>query len=217
MKINKRKSKGITLISLVITVIILIILAGISLNVLFGNDGIISRAKLAKDKYTNSANEEEENLKNVESLFSKILVGSDSTVELSMEQLNEYIDQRVNSKLLTLQAQIGEMEDDEPSLKNQIDNLRRKYKAGTVQIDTFAGGTSFSENVTFTTEEFDNNNYIVVASMTGGSVNYWGNIRILISNKRTNGFTINYRADGVATSNTAGPININWIAVEITD
>ena len=40
-----------------------------------------------------------EKLNDLENLFSKILVGSNSTVELSMEQLNEYIDQKVNQKL----------------------------------------------------------------------------------------------------------------------
>lgn len=40
--------KGITLISLVVTIIILIILAGISINLLFGDTGIITKAKNAK-------------------------------------------------------------------------------------------------------------------------------------------------------------------------
>lgn len=42
--INKRKSNGITLIALVVTIVILLILAGISLAELAGN-GIISRAQ----------------------------------------------------------------------------------------------------------------------------------------------------------------------------
>ena len=46
----KRKSSGITLIALVITIIILIILAGISINLVFGKNGIISRSKEAKFK-----------------------------------------------------------------------------------------------------------------------------------------------------------------------
>lgn len=93
------REKGITLVALVITIVILIILAGVSLNFLLRSNGSITRAKYSKDLYTNATNEEEENLKNLENLFSKVLVGSNSTVQLSMEQLNEYIDQRVNQKL----------------------------------------------------------------------------------------------------------------------
>ncbi len=41
----KREMKGITLISLAITVVVLIILAGVSINVVVGDDGIIKKAK----------------------------------------------------------------------------------------------------------------------------------------------------------------------------
>lgn len=43
-----KKNKGITLIALVITIIILIILAGVSVSVLFNQDGIITKAKQAQ-------------------------------------------------------------------------------------------------------------------------------------------------------------------------
>lgn len=46
--------KGITLISLVITIIILIILAGISINLAFGQNGILRFAKEAKEEYKNA-------------------------------------------------------------------------------------------------------------------------------------------------------------------
>lgn len=45
------KNKGITLIALVITIIILIILAGISVATLTGDNGLFSRAKQAKEEY----------------------------------------------------------------------------------------------------------------------------------------------------------------------
>lgn len=40
-----KENKGITLIALVITIIVLIILAGVSIAMLTGNNGIISRCK----------------------------------------------------------------------------------------------------------------------------------------------------------------------------
>ncbi len=45
-----RKEKGITLISLIITIIILLILAGVSIALLTGENGIIKKAELAKQK-----------------------------------------------------------------------------------------------------------------------------------------------------------------------
>ena len=49
-KILKRKEKGITLIALVITIIVLLILAGVSIAMLTGENGIITQAQNAKEK-----------------------------------------------------------------------------------------------------------------------------------------------------------------------
>ena len=43
-----KKQTGITLIALVITIIILIILAGVSINLVVGDNGIITTAKREK-------------------------------------------------------------------------------------------------------------------------------------------------------------------------
>ena len=40
-----KKNKGITLVALVVTIIVLIILAGISISLLFGDNGIITKAQ----------------------------------------------------------------------------------------------------------------------------------------------------------------------------
>ena len=39
------KNKGITLIALIVTIIIMLILAGVSINALIGNNGIITKAR----------------------------------------------------------------------------------------------------------------------------------------------------------------------------
>lgn len=46
----KKNNGGITLIALVVTIIILIILAGVSLNIILGDNGLINKAKGAKEK-----------------------------------------------------------------------------------------------------------------------------------------------------------------------
>ena len=58
MKLEKKfqrtsQARGITLVALVITIIVIIILATVTINMAFGDDGIIKRAEQAKDMYAN--------------------------------------------------------------------------------------------------------------------------------------------------------------------
>ena len=46
----KKNTKGITLIALVITIIVLLILAGVSIAMLTGDNGILTQAQNAKNK-----------------------------------------------------------------------------------------------------------------------------------------------------------------------
>lgn len=57
MNITKNK-KGITLIALVITIVILIILATITINFLFGENGLIQRAEQSREIYTEGEEKE---------------------------------------------------------------------------------------------------------------------------------------------------------------
>ena len=50
MKTKIKQEKGITLIALVVTIVVLLILAGVSLNAIFSENGIIKRAKDAQNK-----------------------------------------------------------------------------------------------------------------------------------------------------------------------
>ena len=59
MKKQNRKEKGITLIALVVTIVVLLILAGVSITLLKGEDGIISKAREARNK-TDQANATEQ-------------------------------------------------------------------------------------------------------------------------------------------------------------
>ena len=65
MKERLKNSKGITLIALIITIIILIILAGISISILTGQDGLINKAKQGTQNYQNAAIEEQAMLNNL--------------------------------------------------------------------------------------------------------------------------------------------------------
>ena len=60
------KQKGVTLIALVITIIVLIILAGVSMNALVGENGIITQAQRAKEETEQGKREEEKALLSLE-------------------------------------------------------------------------------------------------------------------------------------------------------
>ena len=55
---NLKQSRGITIIALVVTIIILLILAGITIGTITGDNGIINKAQSAKEE-TEIANEKE--------------------------------------------------------------------------------------------------------------------------------------------------------------
>ena len=58
MKENKKQTKGITLIALVITIIVLLILAGVSIAMLTGDNGILTQAQRAKEQTEKTSDEE---------------------------------------------------------------------------------------------------------------------------------------------------------------
>ena len=58
IKIEKQKNKGITLIALVITIIVLLILAGVTISTLTGENGILTKATTAKNQTIISQDEE---------------------------------------------------------------------------------------------------------------------------------------------------------------
>ena len=60
--VKNRREKGITLIALVITIVVLIILATISINAVIGQGGIIEKAKEAKNLHDEGQSEEETKL-----------------------------------------------------------------------------------------------------------------------------------------------------------
>ena len=84
-KISTNESKGITLIALVVTIIVLLILSGISISMLTDNNGILSRAMEAKEKTEVSALKERVKL----DIFEKQLIGNG---EITNDDLRAILD-----------------------------------------------------------------------------------------------------------------------------
>ena len=61
-----KQQKGITLVALVITIVVLIILAGVAISLTLSDNGIFTKAKAGRDNYQVAANEERSELANAE-------------------------------------------------------------------------------------------------------------------------------------------------------
>lgn len=79
----KRRDKGITLIALIVTIIILLILAGVTINLVTGQNGIINRAKATKEITTSAQDLEKINM--------CIMASYDESGILNIEQLKANI------------------------------------------------------------------------------------------------------------------------------
>ena len=65
-KIRDKQERGVTLIALVVTIVVLLILAGISINLVLKNNGVISKAKEAKKQYAEAQTNDEKQQKEIE-------------------------------------------------------------------------------------------------------------------------------------------------------
>ena len=86
----KRNISGITLITLVITIIVLLILAGVTIAMLTGENGILAQASKAKERTNKSQKEEESMLNSMSNLIDNYTVsveGFDSEANANKPKL----------------------------------------------------------------------------------------------------------------------------------
>ena len=88
-----KRNNGITLIALVITIIVLLILAGISIAMLTGENGILTRANDAKNKTEEAEQEERNNLNTLNSLIEDFVNETNESEGTDMELLLEQKEQ----------------------------------------------------------------------------------------------------------------------------
>lgn len=90
-QMKRKKERGITLIALVVTIIVLIILAGVSINLLFGNYGVVTKAKEAKNKMEAAQYEEELKMCVLELQADAVTNGTDFSMETIRKNLVEKV------------------------------------------------------------------------------------------------------------------------------
>ncbi len=94
LKNTSLKEKGITLIALVITIVVLIILAGVAINLTLSQNGIFNKATKARDDYQQSATNEQVALNEVTQYIEETTGNGGSetpTIPLSNLKAGEYI------------------------------------------------------------------------------------------------------------------------------
>ena len=79
---NLKSNRAITLVALIITIIVLLILAGVSLSMVLGENGLINKAQSSVDKYQEKATNEQNLLNKVEEYFD-LLNRKEGEIELS--------------------------------------------------------------------------------------------------------------------------------------
>ena len=88
MKEKTRTNKGITLIALVITIIVLLILAGVSIAMLTGENGILTQAQNAKNRTAEAEAQERQDLEDQNALIENLVGGGSSSGE--NDNIKEY-------------------------------------------------------------------------------------------------------------------------------
>ena len=85
-----KEMKGITLVALVVTIVVLLILAGVSINLVLVNNGIIAKAKEAETK---SAEASQNDLKGMNALTEEMnnALGEKPKVDLSKYKIGDYV------------------------------------------------------------------------------------------------------------------------------
>lgn len=160
MHIRKNKEKGITMVTLAVTIIVLIILAGVSIHTLIGDNGIITKARQAKENIELAQVEEQTSLNQLYAgMTNEIEIGTEGEILESFIEFKRKIAQAITEKgiqtsetdssdtmannirnLNTTDATIYEIEDEEG---NKIPVPKGFYYVG----GSLSSGVIISDNV----------------------------------------------------------------------
>ena len=194
MKQKLKQSKGITLISLVVTIIILVILAGVTISLILGNDGIVEKTKEAK-KVTSVATAQE----NLELLKSKILLDKfEITLDDYLKELEKVKEEYQVDDIEKIDNKTAEIIVDGKYKFTVTDegngNLKTDYKgeAGGIELSAISGTYVYPTTGTFE----------VVKNISGGELS------VKSENENIAKATISGTTVTVEPQNVAGTVKI---------
>ena len=211
MKQKLKNEKGITLVALVITIIVLLILAGVTLSMVMGDSGIFGKANQAKEQ-TQLSNAEE--IIKLAVLENKVKSVSGDADALTNEELKTEIGKKLTEQGYTVSGSTVTYYGDKTiDIENYLDKEKTTtYTAYNVGDQVTVGGEKFyvikassesKEKVTLLAEKNIDTTTMVQSDSANtivfSSTNYWKNIE---------GITYPYNLNGVETSVSTDVINI---------
>ena len=197
MKQRFKNEKGITLVALVITIIVLLILAGVTLAMVMGDSGIFGKANSAKEKTQLSNAEETIRLEVLENQV-KSKAGDAS---LTNDQLKEEIAKKLTEQGYTVSGStVTYYEDKTIDIENYLEkdltyNVGDKVMVGGENFYVIKASSASEEKVTLLAEKNIDTTAMAQSDSANtiafSSTNYWGRIE---------GITYPYNLNNTATS-----------------
>ena len=135
---KEKNSKGITLIALVVTIIVLIILATVSINMVFNENGLIKQAEKAKEYQANAVESDQGTLERYANYIngdSDDEVGGDN--EDNIEKIGDFYKGNAGKINITIPEEITSPENVTCTL----------YKVGTINGETVEWDTTTFEDI----------------------------------------------------------------------
>ena len=209
MKQKLKNEKGITLVALVITIIVLLILAGVTLSMVMGDSGIFGKANSAKEKTQLSNAEETIKLAVLENQVKSV----SGDAALTNDQLKEEIAKKLTEQGYTVSGSTVTYYGDKTiDIENYLEKESKTYTAYNVGDQVTVGGENFyviktssaseekvtllaEKNIDTTTMKQSDSSNIIAFSST----NYWSSIE---------GKTYPYNLNNTATSANTDAIAI---------
>ena len=190
MKNSKNtKEKGITLIALVVTITVLIILATVSVNTVLGDNGIIGRAKKAKEAYTNGKIQDD-------LAMDELLNNLNNYNTISSEHSNQDKEKdkeiaRLKEKVASLEGEVKDLNGQIKDLNNQIEEDSKKFSISTTANSKtlkYVKGANWGGNGTYLSSSYtfaEDGYYICTAGGSARSSSNSYNLGIAISTTAT--------------------------------
>ena len=210
-----RKARGVTMLALVVTIIVLLILAVITLSLAVGENGIIKRAKLARDKAKNASIAEEEAMNlaagEIDSAGSGGSGGQGGEGTCPGTEELENTIKKLQSTIANLEQQLAAeranktaLEQQIASLNNQIAELNAQVNAQKEQIADLQGQVSSKNQELARKDETIKNLESTVASLNSQIEELNRQVETLKAKQATGNAAVSEVLTGKTFSNSNG-------------